>query len=118
MLLRHVANAGAHPLVGPATLDVATIELHLALPGRQLADDGLHERAFSGAVATEDSHTTAQGNGDIDAKQDLAASIAGVEMLDIEEFRHGADKSPGRFCWLGFAQPYLTPGPCPDRAPS
>src|SRR4029078_13317631 len=90
-----------HALLGRAAADVAAVEGDLPLPRRQLADDGLHQRGLAGAVAAQHGDAATPGNAEVDVEQDLAAAIAGVEMLDVQKFRHGADRSPGRICWPG-----------------
>src|SRR3569832_244378 len=118
MLLRHIADPGADTFLGPAAADVAAVEGEFALPRRQFADDGLHQSGLAGAVAPEHGYAAAPRDADADVEQDLAAAIAGVEMLDVQKFRHGADRSPGRMCWPGSRIRCLKPAPCPGRARS
>jgi hypothetical protein len=105
MLLRNISEPQANALLGRQPSDIASVQGDGATQQWQFSDDGLHQRGLTGAVSAKDRDAAAPGHGHVDAEQDLAAAITGIEILDVEIFvvRHGGDRPPGPWGLTGCA---------------
>src|SRR5262249_21313894 len=96
LFLRHIAYARANALLGPQARDVHVIEGDAPAARRELADDGLQQCRFAGAVATQDRDRATSRRRQIDAEQHLTVAVRDAELTDLEErgLRHECDRPP------------------------
>ena len=89
-MLGHIAEPEMRDLVTRQPGDVAALEQNGSLR-RHLAHDRLDRRGTADAVAAEQAHNLAGIDMHIDALQDVALAVEGVQILD---FQHHAASSP------------------------
>src|SRR6185437_8587017 len=83
-VLRHVADAGARHEVGPQPRDVTAAIAHGALR-RHEAHDRLAGGRAADAVAPQQADDLALVHREIDAVQDVALAVIGVQVADFED---------------------------------
>ena len=89
-MLRNVAEAEMGDSVARQARDVGALEFDRALR-RHLAHDGLDGRGAADTVAAEQADDLAGIDVHIDALQDMALAVIGVQILDLQ---HQAASSP------------------------
>mmetsp|Transcript_3835 Transcript_3835/g.9332 ORF Transcript_3835/g.9332 Transcript_3835/m.9332 type:complete len:237 (+) Transcript_3835:425-1135(+) len=82
-VLRHIAQAQLRDVVGLAADQLGIAEPDRTL-GVDLAHDGLDHGRAAGAVAAEQGDDLAGLDGQVDAVQDVAFAVPGVEVGDVE----------------------------------
>ena len=76
MLLRHVADAAPHALLGALAFDRGAVEMDRARHRRQLAEQGFQQRRLARAVAAQHGDRAARRHLQRHAEQRLAAAVA------------------------------------------
>ena len=82
-VLGHVADAGMGDLVGPQPRDRAALEADLA-DRRHQSHDRLAGGRAADAVAAEQAHDLALVDREVDALQDVALAVEGMQVADLE----------------------------------
>src|SRR5205085_6524742 len=100
-VLRHVADAQVGDLVGLAAGDVLALPAHLAAAFHH-AHDGLGGGGAAGAVASQQGDDLALAHVELDAVQDMALAVPGVQVVRAQDHLSapppagGRPTSPGR----------------------
>ena len=93
----HVGDAQLRHFKGWAAVHGLALDLHAAALRRHDAHDGLEQGAFAHAVAAHEADGFATGHGKVDATQDVAGAVIGVQALGVDQqFAHLNAPHPGR----------------------
>jgi hypothetical protein len=87
--VRHVGEPQPHDVLGDAALDGLACEAHLAAAAHEPAHRAEQGR-LTGAVGTQDRGDAAFRHREADAAQDIRRTVAGMQILDLEQGAHGA----------------------------
>ena len=89
-MLRNIAQPQMRDAVARQSRDIAALEFDQALR-RYLAHDRLDRRGAADTIAPQEAHDLAGIDMHIDALQDMALAVVGVQIPD---FQHQAASSP------------------------
>ena len=78
-----------HALVGATTADVASLEMHAAVPQRQQACQRAHQRGFAGAIAANHRRDRPRTECHVHATQHHDLAIAGTDASGFKQDGHG-----------------------------
>ena len=87
-LLRHPADPGMGPLIGPQPGDIGAVERDAAAEITGHADDGIDQRRIAHAVAAKQRQRLAFGERQRNVRQHHRFTVAGAKAVDGKEFRH------------------------------
>ena len=83
-VFRHEADAAACDAIRGQAVDPFAVERDLAGGRLDPAGDRLEQRRLADAVAAENAEHLAVAHGEVDALDDVARAVVGVQVADVE----------------------------------
>src|SRR5207249_5529341 len=90
VFLRHVGDPGAYSLRRAQVVEPLALELDLALAGWQQSGERLDQRGLARAVRADDGDDAARAERGIDALENVAGPVPGVQARGAQDPAHAA----------------------------
>ena len=92
--LRHIGNTQLGDLVRRPAGHGLTLDVHRTGAGAHQAHDALEQGAFAHAVAPHEANGFPAGDLEVNATQDVAGAVEGVDLPDFDKWLAHASSSP------------------------